>query len=135
RRRHARFSRDWSSDVCSSDLYDYWRDREVISEGAMTLGGWERFKEFALYEFTQMGGSAVLNQNIKYADTTLEVLLNIFPFNALGRFLRITDAGHAETINEIYRRRDYLKAQIDRYEEQRQRRMPTSITPEEYARY
>ena len=50
-------------------------------------------------------------------------------------FLRITDAGHAETINEIYRRRDYLKAQIDRYEEQRQRRMPTSITPEEYARY
>ena len=126
---------DFYNYIQGNNIYDYWRDREVISEEAMTLGGRERFKEFALYEFTQMGGSAVLSQNIKYADTTLEALLNIFPFNALGRFLRITDAGHAETINEIYRRRDYLKAQIDRYEEQRQRRMPTSITPEEYARY
>ena len=126
---------DFYNYIQGNNIYDYWRDREVISEEAMTLGGWERFKEFALYEFTQMGGSAVLSQNIKYADTTLEALLNIFPFNALGRFLRITDAGHAETINEIYRRRDYLKAQIDRYEDQRQRRMPTSITPEEYARY
>lgn len=126
---------DFYNYIQGNNIYDYWRDREVISEEAMTLGGWERFKEFALYEFTQMGGSAVLSQNIKYADTTLEALLNIFPFNALGRFLRITDAGHAETINEIYRRRDYLKTQIDRYEDQRQRRMPTSITPEEYARY
>src|SRR5690606_40224796 len=24
RRRHTRFSRDWSSDVCSSDLVSYW---------------------------------------------------------------------------------------------------------------
>src|SRR5690606_40841262 len=24
RRRHTRFSRDWSSDVCSSDLYEVW---------------------------------------------------------------------------------------------------------------
>src|SRR5690606_18561588 len=27
RRRHTRFSRDWSSDVCSSDLSDYYRKR------------------------------------------------------------------------------------------------------------
>src|SRR5690606_39831383 len=26
RRRHTRFSRDWSSDVCSSDLFNYERD-------------------------------------------------------------------------------------------------------------
>src|SRR5690606_40818243 len=45
RRRHTRFSRDWSSDVCSSDLYDfstnrlpgeqslphYWRDVGTLS--------------------------------------------------------------------------------------------------------
>src|SRR5207253_4002537 len=24
RRRHTRWPRDWSSDVCSSDLYDFW---------------------------------------------------------------------------------------------------------------
>src|SRR5690606_28843841 len=33
RRRHTRFSRDWSSDVCSSDLFD--TDRE----GAVSRGG------------------------------------------------------------------------------------------------
>src|SRR5690606_39935455 len=30
RRRHTRFSRDWSSDVCSSDLCEY-RDRSDVS--------------------------------------------------------------------------------------------------------
>src|SRR5690606_40783386 len=35
RRRHTRFSRDWSSDVCSSDLYlnvdgQGWTDRHII---------------------------------------------------------------------------------------------------------
>src|SRR5690606_39432428 len=29
RRRHTRFSRDWSSDVCSSDLESSWADRAV----------------------------------------------------------------------------------------------------------
>src|SRR5690606_40697013 len=29
RRRHTRFSRDWSSDVCSSDLVSCWRFRLV----------------------------------------------------------------------------------------------------------
>src|SRR5690606_39429361 len=29
RRRHTRFSRDWSSDVCSSDLFHVWRATHV----------------------------------------------------------------------------------------------------------
>src|SRR5690606_40943148 len=29
RRRHTRFSRDWSSDVCSSDLFVFWRPSRV----------------------------------------------------------------------------------------------------------
>src|SRR5690606_21937547 len=40
RRRHTRFSRDWSSDVCSSDLLDVWRllpEGDAI--GVMTLPG------------------------------------------------------------------------------------------------
>src|SRR5690606_40615379 len=34
RRRHTRFSRDWSSDVCSSDLESFWEfwQSEVISD-------------------------------------------------------------------------------------------------------
>src|SRR5690606_40610799 len=37
RRRHTRFSRDWSSDVCSSDLRDIFRALDV-SEARMERG-------------------------------------------------------------------------------------------------
>src|SRR5690606_40100944 len=33
RRRHTRFSRDWSSDVCSSDLHWLWRWRRRVAAG------------------------------------------------------------------------------------------------------
>src|SRR5699024_11880293 len=48
RRRHTRSKRDWSSDVCSSDLLQRWRsgngaDDEVHSpEGGERLGNWHR---------------------------------------------------------------------------------------------
>src|SRR5690606_40439887 len=32
RRRHTRFSRDWSSDVCSSDLLSFFSIRRIIGE-------------------------------------------------------------------------------------------------------
>src|SRR5690606_41130114 len=35
RRRHTRFSRDWSSDVCSSDLDDF--NRLTVSDSALAL--------------------------------------------------------------------------------------------------
>src|SRR5690606_40788791 len=38
RRRHTRFSRDWSSDVCSSDLKMHFKDSEFTTEG-FYLGG------------------------------------------------------------------------------------------------
>src|SRR5690606_40116560 len=34
RRRHTRFSRDWSSDVCSSDLCYFRRDNDKFSTGS-----------------------------------------------------------------------------------------------------
>src|SRR5690606_40813414 len=40
RRRHTRFSRDWSSDVCSSDLW-----RVVEPEGQRAAGEWTREDE------------------------------------------------------------------------------------------
>src|SRR5690606_40529592 len=45
RRRHTRFSRDWSSDVCSSDLADAQRGRHphraalVLDQAAHRVGG------------------------------------------------------------------------------------------------
>src|SRR5690606_40197247 len=47
RRRHTRFSRDWSSDVCSSDLpftigeieLNEWIDSGILSESRMLPGG------------------------------------------------------------------------------------------------
>src|SRR5690606_40519457 len=45
RRRHTRFSRDWSSDVCSSDLERAWllsKRREQGYGGRCTLGGTQR---------------------------------------------------------------------------------------------
>src|SRR5690606_40161199 len=41
RRRHTRFSRDWSSDVCSSDL----RTRQEKPEGEYTEMGWEVYPD------------------------------------------------------------------------------------------
>src|SRR5690606_39961536 len=41
RRRHTRFSRDWSSDVCSSDLHELRGDGEVRRAGAAERRGGE----------------------------------------------------------------------------------------------
>src|SRR5690606_40287682 len=40
RRRHTRFSRDWSSDVCSSDLIQFIVTRRVAIDHAMTTLVW-----------------------------------------------------------------------------------------------
>src|SRR5690606_40727157 len=44
RRRHTRFSRDWSSDVCSSDLqFDFFRGHRVIFWNGRHI--WQRGKQ------------------------------------------------------------------------------------------
>src|SRR5690606_41006427 len=44
RRRHTRFSRDWSSDVCSSDLYTVGRlELELLCQASFDLGGQHDF--------------------------------------------------------------------------------------------
>src|SRR5690606_38509179 len=50
RRRHTRFSRDWSSDVCSSDL-EQWimtlaTKQSITFYGSKNLKEWERLSEF-----------------------------------------------------------------------------------------
>src|SRR5690606_25575667 len=39
RRRHTRFSRDWSSDVCSSDLVRKFEGADLVDEPAANPGG------------------------------------------------------------------------------------------------
>ena len=37
RRRHTRFTSEWSSDVCSSDLGEFGGELSVVSGGSLTL--------------------------------------------------------------------------------------------------
>src|SRR5690606_40486475 len=46
RRRHTRFSRDWSSDVCSSDLYMYMADVVTDPRWQRTYGTFGEDPEF-----------------------------------------------------------------------------------------
>src|SRR6266511_5097110 len=45
RMRHTRFSRDWSSDVCSSDLPEYAEDASDAARAAADEGRIKRFRE------------------------------------------------------------------------------------------
>src|SRR5690606_39639269 len=50
--RHTRFSRDWSSDVCSSDL---WAERDLQSlRSRLTLG--DTFTDSSVFDSMQMRG-------------------------------------------------------------------------------
>src|SRR5699024_11473743 len=50
RRRHTRSKRDWSSDVCSSDLQHYYRIRIFIKNSHISTGNVFRKKLFMLEE-------------------------------------------------------------------------------------
>src|SRR5687768_18554639 len=53
RRRHTRCSRDWSSDVCSSDLAPAFRVRRRVADCHVTTGGHERARQTALAQHRQ----------------------------------------------------------------------------------
>ena len=85
------------------NIYDTWRGRNVISEEAMLTGNvGQKLKEFGLYEFFNLGGSAIVNPSIAYADGTLEALSNIIPFNAVKRLISISESGYYEDVTKVY---------------------------------
>src|SRR5690606_40553120 len=51
RRRHTRFSRDWSSDVCSSDLPDRAPDDWEVPEGEVTAAVDDMFGRWDVWRF------------------------------------------------------------------------------------
>src|SRR2546422_10586329 len=85
RRRHTRCSRDWSSDVCSSDLNNYVHATPVISGGIVYLAGCDEvFRGIRIadgkevLEFSSGGytgaSPALLGQWVDYGTFNNEVL-------------------------------------------------------------
>src|SRR5690606_40241010 len=59
RRRHTRFSRDWSSDVCSSDLYSLITQQPL---GGKAQFGGQRFGEMEVWALEAFGAANILQE-------------------------------------------------------------------------
>src|SRR2546427_5105812 len=67
RRRHTRFDCDWSSDVCSSDLYGQTHDvRDQACPGAACVTGTQTVTFYAVNAMGGTAGSALLASAAKY---------------------------------------------------------------------
>src|SRR5256884_5226018 len=53
RRRHTRCSRDWSSDVCSSDLYRYATSRSLVTKSPLPISVPKMPERFVPYIYTR----------------------------------------------------------------------------------
>src|SRR5690606_6803205 len=80
RRRHTRFSRDWSSDVCSSDLCRMWSKDGVPSPHL------EVFQDKSV--FVMLDADASSNLNVYEAGTALHSALSMFGATEV-RFVRL----------------------------------------------
>src|SRR5690606_23114072 len=82
RRRHTRFSRDWSSDVCSSDLA---RPAGVCSQMAQSnihsawspTGSWQGMFDCAIWLHTPAGLAHPVQLSLKYIDNGGEKIIHI----------------------------------------------------------
>src|SRR5690606_40820741 len=81
RRRHTRFSRDWSSDVCSSDLQEqtvkasYISPREFIFDDSKVYG--------TLFE---LGGDSAINLQFHATDSTRNLLTGSIYFSTPPKY-------------------------------------------------
>src|SRR5690606_40334188 len=73
RRRHTRFSRDWSSDVCSSDLQHH-----AVGLGLSVFKGVGKFQ----FDVTQLFGCAALARQLQHR---LAVVQRQHPAEATGQ--------------------------------------------------
>jgi len=89
--------------MSGENVYDEWRARNVISEEAMLTGNSaQKLREFATYQFFNLGGSAIVNPSIKYADGPIEAASNIIPLNAIKRLVSVSNAGYYEDVTKVY---------------------------------
>src|SRR2546422_9458493 len=73
RRRHTRCSRDWSSDVCSSDLYSPWH----------RVDGW-RLNEESHHDFVFMDGEARHPVRVRFTDDGQRLLIGARDYRIEG---------------------------------------------------
>src|SRR5690606_41190807 len=81
RRRHTRFSRDWSSDVCSSDLMDSARSCATCAQGVQALNA--AIPAWAASESTAQSPVIFVDQWTGF-DTDADTYDGVHP-NASGR--------------------------------------------------
>src|SRR3712207_7405383 len=60
RRRHTRYWRDWSSDVCSSDLFRTGRDKVTLADGGSAITGFGDWAEQLVAGSTGKDGRGLL---------------------------------------------------------------------------
>src|SRR5690606_230733 len=78
RRRHTRFSRDWSSDVCSSDLSA--RGPTIVGEDA-TIGHGAVFESCTVGRSALIGMNAVILHGASIGEEALVAALSVVPEN------------------------------------------------------
>src|SRR5690606_40350993 len=77
RRRHTRFSRDWSSDVCSSDLV--WQVDAFLAQGTQgpdrhqVIGDDKSIQARVLADQLTRGAPRFLKPEVPHADSRLEI--------------------------------------------------------------
>lgn len=81
------------------NIYDEFRQRNVISDKEMEAGGWYKAKPFLKYIVNQAGGNIFirLDYGDKFDQTPLEKVMRVpILSNIIGRFVKVTDYGEAE---------------------------------------
>src|SRR5690606_41073093 len=77
--RHTRFSRDWSSDVCSSDLWAknaYQTGEEALFERIRIYNEIDIRSNYYIANFIRQNAGRRKNTNLRWRDSDLEVLEN-----------------------------------------------------------
>jgi hypothetical protein len=97
-----------------SDLFQYYvkginpldeyRGRSVLPDQVFRAGGAEAHKTMAKYAWKNLGGTVLYNPSgnqLVTDESALEKALKTFPLNTLGTFLKISDQGVSERLEDV----------------------------------
>jgi len=117
----------YGKDIIPTDRF---RGREIISPYSDTP-----HRDFWRHQWGRLGGRTIYDPAFEHEDDTMAQMLRVFPFNALGSYLRISDYGFEEDINDLYQRRDELSRTVNRVEESLIQDGEMDISQEEFMEY
>ena len=103
RRRHTRYVRDWSSDVCSSDL-GYARDVYIVTSGekmalyaAANIG--TAVEQFKRRSYARLGGIILNRRNVAGEEARVQELAEEFGVSVIASIERSGTVQEAEAMN------------------------------------